>query len=214
MLDNTTGRIWAHAAGGLTGRKVGPILKHSHLRLKHSHLDSFKIKPINSFLIVFFNNIRLISNVSLSSKTNFCSACDEFKVVKNVKRNIFDFSRNRNNWCNDSSKGPRGSLGIHSSGRVYALSIFPALYLHFGEFAKSCFLKFCHELQNDGIQNAESLRVRVISAWRHRKVPKAESGLPSANNNLFSQPFADNNRLLHGFTGNVLCRFKTNENSY
>ena len=29
-----------------------------------------------------------------------------YKVVKNVKRNIFDFSRNRNYWCHDSSKGP------------------------------------------------------------------------------------------------------------
>ena len=77
------------------------------------------------------------------------------------------------------------SLGIHCSGRVYPLSIFPALYLHFGKFAKSCFLKFGHALQNDGIQNAESLRVRVISVWRHRKVQKAESGLPSANNNIF-----------------------------
>ena len=50
-LVSSTGRISAHAAGGLTGRKVGPIrvLKHSHLRLKHSHLDSFKIKTINSF---------------------------------------------------------------------------------------------------------------------------------------------------------------------
>ena len=107
------------------------------------------------------------------------------------------------------------SLWIRCSGRIYPASIFPALYLHFGNFAKSCFLKFCHALlQNDRIQNAGSLRVRAISAWRHKKVPKAESGLPSANNNLFSQPFADNNRLLHGFTGNVLCRFKTNENSY
>ena len=57
-------------------------------------------------------------------------------------------------------------------------TILPALYLHFGEFAKSCLLKLGHALQNYRIQNAESLRVRVISVWH-------ESGLPSANKNLF-----------------------------
>ena len=64
----------------------------------------------------------------------------QLKVIENVKKKSSFFPEIEITGATTRQRGhEEPSLGIHCSGRVYPLSILPALYLHFGKFAKYCF---------------------------------------------------------------------------